>query len=68
MDEDPTVQHPALVKFLDYMTETWENKDARFSIPFWNLSFPKYVDILRDLTISNAKNKYLLTNGNINDL
>ena len=125
MDEAPIVQYPALVKFLDYMTDTWVDEDGRFPIPVWNHFYNddsrtnnnnetynllldkrtekhpniwtfvellqkeelhasvkyehvekgtlkvrarKNEDITRDLKISNAKNKYLLTNGELDDL
>jgi len=121
MDEAPIVQYPELVKFLDYMTDTWMD-ERRFPIPLWNhfhnddsrtnnsneaynlrldkrtekhpniwcfiellqkeelhasvkferienntlvIRGPKRVDMRRDLTISNAKNKYLQTEGHI---
>ena len=124
MDEAPIVQYPELVKFLDYMTDTWMD-EGRFPIPLWNhfhnddsrtnnsneaynlrldkrtekhpniwcfiellqkeelhasvkferienntlvIRGPKRVDMRRDLTISNAKNKYLQTDGHIDDL
>ena len=36
MEEAPVEKYPEIVRFLDYMTMTWIDDDAKFPIKYWN--------------------------------